>query len=45
LEDFEAAIDNYRTADKLDPTLNSKEAIEPIIERVKQIYHAIVNKV
>jgi hypothetical protein len=44
LEDFEAAIENFRKADQIDPTLNAKEQINIIYERVKSVDYAISNK-
>lgn len=45
LEDYEAAVENFRKAEELDPTLNAKESIESIFERVKTVDSTIANKV
>jgi len=45
LEQFEQAVENYKRADQADPTLNSQGVINSIVERVKTIHNAIINKV
>jgi hypothetical protein len=45
LEDYEAALENYKKADQIDPTLNAKDQFSVIYERVKEVDHAIASKV
>jgi len=45
LEQFEQAVENYKKADQADPTLNSQAAIANIVERIRVIHNAIINKV
>jgi len=45
LEQFDLAVENYKRADQADPTLNSQGVIANIVERVRVIHNAIINKV
>jgi len=44
LEQFDLAVENYKRADQADPTLNSQAAIQNIVERIRVIHNAIINK-
>lgn len=45
IEDYDAAVENFKLADQVDPTLNSKESIAMIFDRVRNVEQAIANKV
>ena len=45
LEDYQESMMNFKRSDELDPSLNAKEMINIVVDRVKHVEYAINNKV